>query len=463
MTSRARCARSDRPRRATLLVSLAVLGCGRIDYGATARDGALDAPGLDAALEDAASDASEDAGGAGGDATGDGSRIGPTSEWREVAPGSASGDGVSAVGPGARVVTVRIALQGGVPWLAWTDDRSGDDDVHVATLSGSTWVGLGGSADPEGISRDAATSKLGMIAFDGAGRPHVVWNSQEPSSVHHLRWDGAAWAPLDRTRDLPTDGQPWWPVMVIDASGAPVIAYETYGAAAPSGALHVLRWSGSAWTELAGSATGAGIAPEALAIGTAIASDATDVYVAWSQGVVGDEDVMVRRWDGAAWRALGGSVSPGGISGTAGASSLDAVLALDASGRPTVAWSETTAGGDRLWVRRWDGAAWSELSGSASGDGIAAPWVPVDEGEIAIDGAGRTVAAWSHDGEIFVARHDGSAWQMVDSGDAGGISRTTTFSAWPHLAVAPDGTIWVAWEEQVGPGRNEIYVRAHDP
>ena len=69
----------------------------------------------------------------------------------------------------------------------------------------------------------------------------------------------------------------------------------------------------------------------------------------------------------ARWVPLGGSASQGGVSASPDAASSQPSLAIDGTGAPVVAWTETLASGSReLRVARWDGAAWQSIGGGVS-------------------------------------------------------------------------------------------------
>jgi len=83
---------------------------------------------------------------------------------------------------------------------------------------------------------------------------------------------------------------------------------------------------------------------------------------------------------------------------------------------------------------------------------------------LAIAPDGTPYVAWedssSGDGEIYVRRWNGSGWEEVGTGSAsgGGISNNSGFSGSPSLVIAPDGMPYIAWGDNSG-GDYEIYVR----
>jgi hypothetical protein len=166
----------------------------------------------------------------------------------------------------------------------------------------------------------------------------------------------------------------------------------------------------------------------------------------------------------AGWQEVGsGSASGGGISDNSG-DSYNLSLAVAGDGRPYVAWNDDSGGDTEIYVRRWDGSSWEEVgSGSASGGGISDDSGGSFGPSLAVAGDGTPYVAWSDvsggDGEIYVRRWNGSSWEEVGSGSAsgGGISDNSGDSVNPSVAVA-DGTPYVAWNDDSG-GDSEIYVR----
>ncbi|MBN1582574.1 MAG: VWA domain-containing protein, partial [Anaerolineae bacterium] len=165
------------------------------------------------------------------------------------------------------------------------------------------------------------------------------------------------------------------------------------------------------------------------------------------------------------WYEVGiGSAIGGGISDDDGNSSYPS-LSIAPDGTPYVAWYGYGETSEEIYIRRWSGSSWQEVgAGSASGGGISddegASWHP----SLAIAPDGTPYVAWHNyedgDAQIYVRRWSGSSWQEVGAGSASGdgISNNGTGSWSPSLAVAPDGAPYVAWWD-FGGGDAEIYVR----
>ncbi len=236
--------------------------------------------------------------------------------------------------------------------------------------------------------------------------------------------------------------------------------------------LPVVVHGGPWWQEVgAGSASGGGISNtpvESSDPSIAIAPDGTP-YVAWQDGG-GEAQIYVKRWNGQTWEEVGsGSASGGGISNTNGLSQRPSI-AIAPDGKPYVTWDyfNPYEGSTEIYVRMWDGQDWVEVGeGSASGGGISntfseSSFSPV----IAIAPDGTPYVAWSdysdsgYGYQIYVRAWNGSSWGEVGNGSAsgGGISNTTDYSTNPSIAISLDGTPYVVWEE----GQYRIYVRYWD-
>jgi len=108
-------------------------------------------------------------------------------------------------------------------------------------------------------------------------------------------------------------------------------------------------------------------------------------YVVWSERVTtnpttgaGNFEIFLRYWNGMAWTNIGGSDQGGGISNNAGDSTQPS-LSLNGDGRLgyAVAWTDDTSGNIEIYLRAWNGSTWTELAhdagfSSASSGGVSA-------------------------------------------------------------------------------------------
>lgn len=406
-----------------------------------------------------------------------GSDFGPWSTF--VRWGSAAGAGISVTGPrplsiGAVVVgeagsaySSSIALDGsGRPVIAYTFMDT-DPRIRVKRFDGSAWVDVGA---PLGFLWCAYP----QIAVAPDGNPVVAWTQIQGlgAEVVVARFDGASWVTLPALRP---SGTVWAaeyhgdPALALDAAGRPVIAWSRRNHQAMVTTLAVARFNGTAWVDVGGSST-AGIysGNASYSYRASVALDgAGHPVVAWAAG----PEIYVKRFDGSAWGELGtGSASGGGISDNAGVSGTPQ-LALDALGRPTVAWKDDTSGVPEIYVKQFDGSAWAEVgTGAASGVGISASvGTGADFPRLALDGADLPVVAWA-DGsngahEIFAKRFDGTRWVEVADGAAsgGGMSGDPFASTAPAIAVDAAGGLVVSWtDSRRRSGGREILVKRLD-
>jgi hypothetical protein len=190
-----------------------------------------------------------------------------------------------------------------------------------------------------------------------------------------------------------------------------------------------------------------------LSLTPSIAVDSLDrPVVAWADDSSGLSNIYVRRWDGASWVELNGSATNSGISQAITHASAPAI-AVDNMGRPVVVWHDTA-----VHLRRWNGSTWEELGGSGSASGMA-----LGAGQkLAIDPGGYPVVAWAADREIRLLRWNGGAWVgQGGSESGGGVSGTLGSSSEPSLVIDAAGNPVVAWSETaVEPlAKSEIYLK----
>jgi hypothetical protein len=350
----------------------------------------------------------------------------------------------------------------------------------TATLTGPAgWQEVGsGSASGGGISDNSGNSFWPSLAVAPDGTPYVAWSDDSggvDKEIYVRCWKGSNWEEVGSGSASGGGisnnwGDSFWPSLAVASDGTPYVAWHDFTGGDRE--IYVRRWNGSSWEEVGtGSASGGGISDNDGASwvpSLAVAPDGTP-YVAWYDDSSGDEEIYVRRWNGSSWEEVGsGSASGGGISDNDGWSYRPSV-AVAPDGTPYVAWYDDSSGDEEIYVRRWNGSSWEEVgSGSASGGGISDNSGNSSRASVAVAPDGTPYVAWQDDSggdyEIYVRRWNGSSWEEVGSGSAsgGGISDNSGDSYSPSVAVAPGGRPYVAWYDDSS-GDEEIYVRRWVP
>ena len=393
--------------------------------------------------------------------------------WGELGD-SATDTGISNSDVPVRTTRLAINARDEI-FVAWTDSRTGNADVYLSHWSGSEWLGIGRSLDSGGISADTGESLAGSIAFDAMGRPAITWRAASadggsPRSVYLRQWNGADWSELVGSatgRGVSVEHNPWWPKTIVDSDSRLVVAWETYNVPGTSGGVvHLRRFDGTSWVELAGSASGGGVSEDlgnAQGVSMAAGPDGT-LVVAWADNRDGARNIYLRQWTGSEWRDLGGSHTGSGISQSAAESSRVHV-ANTASDRPVVAWLEHTGSPDEaIHLRRWDGFEWRELDGSASGTGVNGSVSPAYNPALAVDSQGDPVVVWQSQESgvenVHGRRWNGVTWEALGLDES--ISNTPRASSWPAVAVDSQDRVVVVWEEDVGTDRCGVYLRRYE-
>lgn len=409
------------------------------------------------------------------------------SAWADL-NGSATNGGVSNTAASSEWPALATTASGD-PVVLWSEYVSGQYEIHARQWNGATWTAAGlGSASDGGVSQTYYDSKRSVVAFMASADPVVAWYEGN-GEIYVRTWDGAAWQELNEAPitegGIGTGGSPY-PALGLDAAGNPTIAWSmTVGdyidEVATNAEIYVKRWTGSAWAELGGSATGGGISnlPAASATPEVAIDDAGNPFVAWRDWNMSQYEIYLKHWDGAAWAELNSSATGGGISNNYGDSKrLD--IALDSDGYPVVAWHQWIGSGNlEIYVRRWDGAAFVEIGqGSATGTGISATSKLSGFPSLALKSNGDPVIAWDDEqngtDQVYVREWNGTAWSEIGAGSAsgtgisnnGGATGTELWAAMyatgsPSMKLDAEDKPIVAWADDSDSveGDYEIYVR----
>jgi hypothetical protein len=274
---------------------------------------------------------------------------------------------------------------------------------------------------------------LTSIAADAMGQPILAWSEQpvgggQPSAVHVARWSGVAWDKsyglVDQIPGAQTDGfNPWL------ASGPPglFVAWAERGTNnVPD--VYVSRWAGSSWTLLSAIGVLGANSPVML-----LGSDGQPV-VSW-MAAVGMSGVS--KWTGVRWTT---NNYP---------SSFYSSLALTVTQLPVVALID----GTQIRTRIVDGTT-TDLTAPLSTAGEPA------NPRLAMGASDRPFVVWSEASAtarvVRVARWTGIEWDR--SFGVFDAQPGMTNAATPNIALDLRGTPVVVWQEP-DPTRNRTYVR----
>ncbi|MFN7971206.1 MAG: hypothetical protein U0166_02485 [Acidobacteriota bacterium] len=162
-------------------------------------------------------------------------------------------------------------------------------------------------------------------------------------------------------------------------------------------------------------------------------------WVAWVDGSMGDDNIVVSRFEGGVF------TRPERVSAPDATEDLVPQIAFDLTGTPVVVWSGRVgeALDDVLWSRR-DGQMWSPEARLH-----AENQVPDVTPALGRDGTGNLWVAWSSledktAYQVFAARLDGKAWLPTVR-----VSQGTGAATLPRIVGAEDGVV-VLWNQNDG-------------
>ena len=311
-------------------------------------------------------------------------------------------------------------------------------------------------------SNDNEWSRQASLALSPDGTPYVAWVNDNGyyAEIYIRRWNGTVWEEVGTGSATgggisQNVGLSFYPSLAIAPDGTPYVAWQVYNPGSTQ--IYILRWNGNVWEEVgAGSASGGGISNSS---GNAhypslkIASDGT-LYVAWFDDQSGNPEIYVMHWNGSVWEEVGeGSASGGGISNTPGYSTYHA-MALAPNGEVYVAWSDDSSNKDEIYLRRWNGTAWEEVgTGSATGGGLSNLAAYSARPSVAVASDGTPYIAWYSENaslaEIRVHTWNGTTWENIPTTISMNVD-TCCHTGWPGyltIALAPNDTPYLTWNQ----------------
>ena len=246
------------------------------------------------------------------------------------------------------------------------------------------------------------------------------------------------------------------PAFARDRSGRSVVAWFEYTQASGAADVYVHR-SGESGSSLLGGPLSAVSGGDSWAEEVQVAVDASNrPVVAWTEKSSGELQVFVRRWNGASWEPLAGVPNP-----ITSSHARDLTLALGNTDLPAVAWTEVdTAQKSRVYVYRWNGSSWDAVATPIEASGTTNVLYP----SMVIDGEGRPVVAVTQQGTsstsaAAVWRRNGATWEQLGSGLRPASASTDATVQRTSLALDAQGKPALAFELSTpgAPGSVDVY------
>ncbi|HET6345855.1 MAG TPA: hypothetical protein VFH51_13040 [Myxococcota bacterium] len=344
------------------------------------------------------------------------------------------------------------------PVLAYAAPSGGSSTyVYARRFNGSAWAPYGANELVSSVASPAVSPVLQLTSLD---HPVVAWASGNPtpgvagnSTVFLAQWDGLTWVSKGTSNNaagvsgaVPSVTDPLV-ALALEPTGAPWVAWDHD---TPYEVL-LRGFNGSSWVAVGGTEL---LKADAFRPSLAMPTANNHAVLAWTDnGDAGNYKILAGHFDGVAWSLIGGT---GEISASGPVNGDHASVALEADGTPVVAWDAYASPSTNIldvYVRRWKGTAWEELAGSGTGRGVSQSTAGAQRPSLHADPLGNILLAWedlaSH--QIYLRAFDGYAWQDLGGSASGsGISQGASSSAWPKVLSTHDAAPVVAWEEKTG-------------
>lgn len=309
--------------------------------------------------------------------------------------------------------------------------RVTDDDGAVST------DGVGITVLPPTPFIDGLVEVAGLspsLAFGPDGMPSVSYHSAGPSyDLKYAHWNGTSWA-IELVEDLPENSDVFdGTSLAFDAGGEPTISYLHH--VIPSG------FNGKLWfASRSGGPWSTEQIPDSDAVGqfSSLKYDSHGYpVIAYHQYIPFSGGVKLVRWNGTGWEVTHVDSNPGEVGG------IGVSLALDALDRPHVSYG---AGGGQVGQGELryaynDGTGWS-YDVVDTGIGGSWPWSLICT-SLALDAAGRPYIAYRDaiTMDLKYARSSDSGWQTEIVQSAGDIGY------WCSSVLSEEGAAYVSYHD----------------
>jgi hypothetical protein len=273
-------------------------------------------------------------------------------------------------------------------WIGGDVALSGPGNVNVLRWNGSSWLPTGGLGD----------TVLAFAVFDAGNGPAMYAGGYFAGGGLAV-WDGSTWIHIAGL--VRGTANPWVNVMATFNSGAGDELYigGAFLGACPVVAKNLIRWNGSAWSDVGGGLGPRGSGgPQVNALQVFDDGSGPALFVGGLFGSAGGTSVSsVAKWNGTQWSA-------------ASAADLVTAFAVYNDGTGPALYAGGSFFGGTARVARWDGTNWI---------GLPNPLMLLPEALIAVnEGSGQVLYAGggAFGGCPRIDKWDGHTWSALGSG-----------------------------------------------
>lgn len=294
------------------------------------------------------------------------------------------------------------------------EDKSYSKKIRIRKFNGSNWIDLADPNNPDGL----ITSSQGLKPSVAAKGDEVYVAFTEKATgwrIHVKRWDGSSWSDLadgSHAAGLISSGAGYEPELEWDKSQSNL--YVAFQDMASGGKVKVMKWNGSAWQDAADGTHPNGLVSSGGGAEAGLTASQTDnsIYLVYEDTSAGLR-LRVNKFDGANWTDVTDAAHANGlVTNTAGYSPS---IALDSQDRIYLVYTYKKEGDTHIIY--WNGSNWLPL-----GNGIVSSGKTI-ESQVIVDSGDRITVAYSQlkkSGKkgkswgIRTARWNGQKW--VDQG-----------------------------------------------
>jgi hypothetical protein len=244
-------------------------------------------------------------------------------------------------------------------------------------------VNVGAALDTT-LGNDAITPSLALELAPTADIPVVAYAENGDIRVRKANSvvGSSTWSDIGGVLDTTTANEAYRPSLALKSDNNPIVAwYEEVGT---NFNIYAKEWDGTTWVAL-GTTIDKTATRDAKDIVLTIRTDNRPV-VAWEEA----GNIYVKRWTGTSWVSLGGVLDK-----TASNEALRPAIDLRSDNNPVVTWQEWTGSSYDVFVKRWTGSIWSQVTINAVDKNVAKN---AERPSLVLKTDNNPIVSWNEDG-----------------------------------------------------------------